>query len=117
MISRLVTSLKKETKATLLTIRVTPNARRDELVALSAPTEMRLKLRAPAQEGKANSEMISFLAELLDCRRSELVLLSGHKSRSKVVAVCGHSQEDIVERLAAALREARIQNPESRIQK
>jgi uncharacterized protein len=96
--------LKEETKTIRLTIRVTPNARRNELVALSAPAEIRLKLRAPAREGKANAEMLNFLAELLGCRRSELVLLSGDKSRSKVVAVFGYSKENIADRLAAALR-------------
>jgi uncharacterized protein YggU (UPF0235/DUF167 family) len=48
--------------------------------------------------------MLNFLTELLGCRRSELVLLSGDKSRSKVVAVFGYSKENIADRLAAALR-------------
>jgi uncharacterized protein len=102
--------LKEETKAIRLTIRVTPNARRNELVALSAPAEIRLKLRAPAREGRANAELLNFLSELLDCRRSELVLLSGDKSRSKVVAVFGLNRGEIAQRLDAVFRK---EHPES----
>ncbi len=44
-----------------------------------------IKLQAPPVEGKANTELLRFLAEALGCAKSQVVLLRGESSRLKVV--------------------------------
>ena len=59
---------------------------------------MLVRLHAPPVEGKANQELLDFLSNRLNLRRSQVHLLLGEKSRQKVVEVQGIEP--------AALREA-----------
>jgi uncharacterized protein len=83
---------------TRLKVRVVPNARRSEVTGLSGE-EVRLKVQAPAQEGKANVEVIRFLAELIDCPRSKIAIIRGEKARNKLVEISGVSPEEVWKRL------------------
>lgn len=75
----------------LLAVKVTPNARKSEMTGWGADEQGRrvllVKLAAPAQEGKANKELVRFIAEVLDCAKSEVSLLRGDSSRTKVLEV------------------------------
>jgi uncharacterized protein (TIGR00251 family) len=78
-------------ETTTLVCKVTPNARKSEWLGWGLDERGRrvllVKLAAPAQEGKANKELVRFLAELLVCGRSEVVLLRGDTSRTKSLQV------------------------------
>ena len=58
-------------------------------------TAIKIKLRAPAVEGKANAALRSFLAEVLQISESEIVLEHGNKSREKLIRIDGLSEEDV----------------------
>jgi uncharacterized protein (TIGR00251 family) len=74
-----------------LVVRVTPNARKSEILNWGADEKGRavllLKLAAPPVDGKANAELVRFLAETLRCPRSEIKLLRGEGSRQKVLEI------------------------------
>ena len=78
-------------ETTTLVCKVTPNARKSECLGWGADERGRklllVKLAAPAQEGKANKELVRFLAELLGCGRREITLLRGDTSRTKSLLV------------------------------
>jgi hypothetical protein len=73
------------------TCKVTPNARRSECTGWSSDEKGRplllIKLNAPPVEGKANAELLRFLAETLDCAKGRVVLVRGESSRLKVVEI------------------------------
>ena len=71
-----------------VTTRVTPGARRSEVVDV-AGDRLRLKVAAPAVEGKANAEVVRFLAEVFGVRRSAVVLWRGEHSRDKILQISG----------------------------
>jgi uncharacterized protein YggU (UPF0235/DUF167 family) len=48
---------------------------------------LKVKLQAVAEGGRANRALCAFLALKGGCRRREVQLVSGEKSRQKVVAV------------------------------
>ena len=50
---------------------------------------LRLRLAAPAMEGKANEALCAYLAELLDTAKSRVEIIKGETSRLKQVAVRG----------------------------
>jgi uncharacterized protein (TIGR00251 family) len=83
---------------TRLKVRVTPNARSDQLVGLSTE-EVRVKIQAPAQDGKANTALVRFLCELLDCRKSQIQIILGEKSRIKTVEIAGIDAPEVWRRL------------------
>ena len=77
------------TEQASLTVRVSPSARRSEVTGWTADEKGRpvllIKLAAPPVDGKANTELISFMTELLGCAKSEITLVRGSTSRLKVL--------------------------------
>jgi uncharacterized protein (TIGR00251 family) len=69
-------------------LRVTPNGRRSEVLDTTGD-RLRLRLAAPAVDGKANDELARFLAELFGVRRSAVSIVAGQRAREKTVAIEG----------------------------
>jgi uncharacterized protein (TIGR00251 family) len=91
---------------TRLKVRIVPNARRNEIASISQE-EVRLKVHAPAQDGKANAELVRFLSESVGCPRSDIAIIRGEKARDKVIEIAGVSVEEVWERLRRRKQEAR----------
>ena len=73
----------------VLRLRVQLRAGKDEVVGPTADGFLKVRLAAAPLEGKANRELIRFLAQRLGLARSRLEILSGEKSRHKRVRVDG----------------------------
>ncbi|MDB6174900.1 MAG: hypothetical protein JWL59_4211 [Chthoniobacteraceae bacterium] len=71
-----------------LRIRVVPNAKRSEVAGVYGEA-VRIKIAAPALDGKANEALREFLARRLDLPGRAITLISGEKSRDKIVAIEG----------------------------
>jgi uncharacterized protein (TIGR00251 family) len=63
---------------------------------------IKIKLRAPAVDGKANTALRSFLSKELKIAERQIVLEHGHKSREKIVRIDGLSDEEVQSHLRAA---------------
>jgi uncharacterized protein (TIGR00251 family) len=66
----------------------TPGVSRSEVTGV-ADGYVRVRLAAPAHEGKANAELARLLAKKLGVRRGEVTLAGGARSRRKTVHVRG----------------------------
>jgi hypothetical protein len=55
---------------------------------------LRLKLAAPAHEGRANAELVRLLALTLGIRRRQINLAAGASGRRKVVRIHGITLEE-----------------------
>ena len=88
---------------TIVRVHVVPGAKIDGVVGEHAGA-MKIKLRAPAVEGKANAALIRFLAEQLKLPRHSIVLERGRRSRDKVIRIDGLTEEDVRRRLPAKKR-------------
>jgi uncharacterized protein (TIGR00251 family) len=85
-----------------LRLRVQPGARR-AAVELDEQGGLKIRLQAPAVEGAANRALVETLAKtLLGLPRSGVRLISGDKSRDKVVEV-DLPPEELDRRLRAAI--------------
>src|SRR5258706_10273488 len=67
-------------------VRVQPRASKDE-IAGEMGGALKVRLRAPAVEDRANHALIDFLAELLKTPRSAVSILSGERSRVKRIEI------------------------------
>lgn len=67
---------------TILLVTAQPGARRSELAGLHDGT-LRVRLAAPALEGRANDALREWLARQLGCASSRVRLLRGERSRRK----------------------------------
>jgi uncharacterized protein len=75
-------------------LHIIPNAKIDKVVGEHGDA-IKIKLRAPAVEGKANIALRRFLAEKLSIPRRAIVLEHGEKSRDKVIRIDGLTGVDI----------------------
>lgn len=71
-----------------LEIKAVPNAPRNAVVGWLGDA-LKVKVHAPALEGRANEELCEFLADELGLPRRAVTLLRGDKSRQKVVRLEG----------------------------
>ena len=87
--------------STRLAVRVQPGAKANEITGWVADAQggevLKIRLRAPAVEGKANAALIEFLAETLHLRPRQITLERGDKSRDKIIHVEGMSLLQIQE--------------------
>jgi len=74
--------------ACTLELKIIPNAPRNAIVGWLGPA-LKVKVHAPALEGRANDELLDFLAAQLGVPRRSVTLLRGDKSRQKVVRITG----------------------------
>ena len=86
----------------MLHVHVIPNARTDG-VAGQYGDAIKIKLRAPAVEGKANGALIRFLADHLKLPRHSIELERGHASRDKLIRIHGANLEEARSRLLASI--------------
>jgi uncharacterized protein (TIGR00251 family) len=77
-----------------LRFHVVPNAKSDKVVGEHGHA-IKIKLRAPAVEGRANVALCCFLAKELNIRKSAVILEHGERSRDKVIRVEGLSEYDV----------------------
>jgi len=82
----------------ILRVHIVPNAKVDSVAGEHAGA-IKIKLRAPAIEGKANAALIRFLAGQLKLPRNAIVLERGQKSRDKVIRIHGLTEENLRRRL------------------
>jgi hypothetical protein len=68
----------------LLGVRAQPGARRGGVLG-TWNGHLKVGLRSPPQDGRANAELLALLAELLGLRRHEVRLLRGARSRNKLI--------------------------------
>jgi uncharacterized protein len=81
--------------AVVFSVRVQPRASKDE-IAGEMGGALKVRLRAPAVEDRANEALVEFLGQLLKRPRSAVRILSGERSRTKRVEINGVTQRQIL---------------------
>ena len=82
----------------ILRVHIIPNAKIDKISG-EYNGAIKIKLRAPAVEGKANAALRRFLAKKLSIPKSTIVLERGERSRDKAIHIDELSEGDIRRRL------------------
>ena len=81
--------------AATFAVRVQPRASKDEVAGVLG-SALKVRLRAPALEDRANEALCEYLAELLKTPKAAVRILSGHHSRSKRVEVRGVTAQQVL---------------------
>jgi uncharacterized protein len=88
----------------VIKVRVTPNSSRNTIVQ-GQEDLLTVKLTSPPVEGKANKELLKFLAKKMRVAPSAITIVKGHSSREKTLFVSGVDGETARERLQPDARE------------
>jgi uncharacterized protein (TIGR00251 family) len=85
----------------LIRIRVSPGAKRSAVVGRHGDG-WKARVAAPPEGGRANAELIRLLSAMLDVPERSISIVSGRRSRDKLVAVEGIGSDEAARRLEAA---------------
>lgn len=83
-----VLEVQERNGAVVFSVRVQPRASKDE-IAGEIGGALKVRLQAPAVEGRANEALIELLAQLLKTPKSAVRILSGDRSRTKRIEIGG----------------------------
>lgn len=73
-------------KGIILTIKIIPNAGRNEIVGWENGS-LKIRIAAQPEKGKANDALISFLSKDLKMSKQQITIISGHHSRNKKICL------------------------------
>ena len=79
-----------------LAVRAQPGAKKTAITGIygeGATAQLKIAVQAPPVEGRANSALIKFLAETFGLPKSQVEIISGELSRSKVFLLRGVTLE------------------------
>ena len=74
-----------EESAIALAVRARPGAARTEVTGVLADGSVKVSLRAPAEDGKANEVLVAYLAEAFGVARAAVRIVAGHAAKRKLV--------------------------------
>jgi uncharacterized protein len=89
------------TPSTRVRLRVSPGARRSEVVGRHG-AGWKVRVAAAPEGGRANEAVLDLLSDRLGLPRRSLSIVSGHATREKVVLMEGIDQAEGERRLARA---------------
>ncbi len=80
----------------MLKVQVSPGSKRGEILGYDEWRKaLVVRVRSPPEGGKANREVVELLSKFFS---AEVEIVSGHKSRSKVVVVKGLGEKEVYDR-------------------
>ena len=85
-------------KDSLLRLRVQPRASKTRVVGM-LDDRLKIALAAPPVNGKANQELISFLAKKLSLAKMAITVVKGQNSRMKSVRIHGLDADSVLKLL------------------
>ena len=90
-----------------LRVHIVPNAKQNKVVGEHGDA-IKVKLRAPAVEGKANAALRCFLAVELKISERQIAIERGHKSREKLIRIEGLGEGEVRCRLLRQIENSNI---------
>jgi uncharacterized protein (TIGR00251 family) len=84
----------RESGTVIFSARVQPRASKDE-IAGEMEGALKIRLRAPAVEDRANEALVGFLAEVLNTSKAAVRILSGARGRMKRIEVRGVTEQQV----------------------
>ena len=78
-----------------LPVRVIPRASRNEIVEILSDQTVKIRLKAPPVEGKANEELIKFLSKVLDIPKSSFEIVGGKTGRDKLISILDANAKEV----------------------
>jgi uncharacterized protein (TIGR00251 family) len=79
-------------------LKVVPGSRKEGIAGVLGD-RLKIRVGAPAEDGRANQAVCEVLAERLGVRERDIVLIAGHRSTEKTVRVVGVTVEQVMERI------------------
>ena len=80
-----------------IVVQVQPSAGQNQVLGLKDGV-WQVKIAAPPIKGKANTELIKLLSDILEVSKSSLTIEKGMTSKRKVVCISGLTEKEVIRR-------------------
>jgi hypothetical protein len=94
--------IEQQDSSLLLTVYIQPRASRNRIAGLHGEA-VKLCITAPPVDGKANSAVVAYLADLFSLPKQDIALKSGRQSRTKRLVIKNISLTEATRLLGLAL--------------
>lgn len=84
-----------------MNVKVISNAKKSEIVEFLADGTVKIRIKAPALEGRANRELSHFLSRILDIKPELITIQIGEKTSRKILLI-ENAEKENVERILKA---------------
>lgn len=88
--------MKLSESVTQLSIRLQPNSSVNKVVEIREDGIVKIKINAPAVEGKANKALCKYLHEILQIPVSNIEIIRGKLSREKIIRINGIDADKVM---------------------
>lgn len=79
----------------VLQLQVKPNSKKQEIVVDSLDKKITIFVKAQPDKGKANKELLKFLAKILEKTTSDISIIAGQTSRDKIIIVKNDTKQNV----------------------
>jgi hypothetical protein len=84
--------IQKSKEGIFFLVKVIPGSRKNQIVGIEE-THVKIRIKGAPEKGKANKELIKFLAKIFDIGSSRVEIRSGETSKTKRIFLSGISEE------------------------
>lgn len=91
-----------EKQSAKLLLRVIPGATKTQLVGWYGE-QLKIRVKAAPEKGKANKEVLTFIATLLDVSSRDIEIVLGETNQNKRLEIKGLSQQQLMQKVEANL--------------
>ena len=91
-------------KGAAMAVRITPRASHNEIVEIQSDGTVKIHLQAAPVDGKANEDLIEFLADILGVPKSRVDIVAGASGRDKLVSVLDMDADEMHKRIVGHLK-------------
>ena len=84
----------------IVKLHVKPSSKKQELFLDSIDKKIVVFVKAPPDKGKANKELIKFIAKILGKNSSDITIIAGQTSQDKTIKINNSTISDIERKIA-----------------
>jgi uncharacterized protein len=92
-----------ENRSVTVKLHIIPASKLNQIVGYMDDGSIKIKIKAKPIQGQANLELISFLADFLEKKKSEIEIISGQLSRNKIVRILGIDNNKLQKKILSEL--------------
>lgn len=82
-------------------VRVTPRASRNQIVGVMSDGTIKVHIAANPGDDEGNTELLSFLSEVLGVPKSRMEIVAGENGRDKLISILDMDSETVHQRIVA----------------
>lgn len=79
----------------VLHLQVKPNSKKQEIVVDSFDKKITIFVKAQPDKGKANKELLKFMAKILEKTTSDISIVAGQTSRDKTLLIKNDTKQNV----------------------